>query len=301
MKTYKNYIKFVDKNIKSIKPNSLIAITGATGSTGKALAYYLSYLKCNLILLVRDVKSGEALKNSLIKEYSNEVEVYYLDYSSKKSVDDIYEILISKKIDVFFNNAGIYHQPLKLVNNFDITFFVNFLMPAYLEEKLISVNQSLKIINTGSISYRYLRLNSNDLLKLKENNRTLRYANSKRLIMLYSLIKRKEGKNFLLAHPGISTTNLFNAKNKAYPKIFYIFITPIMKIIFMNPSKAALSLLKGVDVSNLDNTKWVGPRGLFHARGYPSIQDIKEGLLDEVNNTNLVGLVTNIVKEEINK
>lgn len=301
MKNYKNYLHYIDKNIKNIKPNSRIAITGATGSTGEALAYYLSYLKCNLILLVRNVDAGNTLKRELLRLYDNKIEVYYLDYSSRKSVDDAYNFLINYSINVFFNNAGIYHQPLKNIDGYDITFFVNFLMPIYLEEKINRLNPTIKIINTGSISYRYLRLDKNNLLKLNEKNRTLRYANSKRLLMLYSLMKKKKGFDYLIAHPGISTTNLFNAKNKAYPKLFYIFITPLMKLIFMNPSKAALSLLKSIDISSIDFNHWVGPRGLFHAWGYPNVQMIKEGLTNELNDEELLSVVNNIVLEAINK
>ena len=301
MKIKRKYLKYIDKHFKNIKQGSTVAISGATGSTGKALAYYLAYLNCNLVFLVRNIKEGNNLKKELLDLFKVNIDVIHLDYANKKSVDQTIFSLSKMGIDVFFNNAGIYHQPLKLIDNYDITFYVNFLMPVYLEEKLAKICSNIKIINTGSISYRYLKLNKNDLLKLNEKNRTLRYGNSKRLLMLYTTYKKYLGNNFSLAHPGISTTNLFASKNKAYPKIFYIFITPLMKIIFMNPNKAALSLLKGINEDNLPFNKWIGPRGLFHAWGYPNIQAIKEGLLEELKNKELLDRVFKIINKEQSK
>lgn len=299
MKIKKRYLRYIDKYFKNIKEGITVAISGVTGSTGNALAYYLSYLNCKLVLLVRNINEGYKLKKELTDLFKNNIDVLYLDYANKKSVDEAVLSLSKMKIDVFFNNAGIYHQPLKLIDNYDITFYVNFLMPAYLEEKLAKINSNIKIINTGSISYRYLKLNKDDLLKLNEKNRTLRYGNSKRLLMLYTTYKKYLGYNFLLVHPGISKTNLFASKNKAYPKIFYVFITPLMKVIFMNPNKAALSLLKGVNEDNLSFFKWIGPRGLFHAWGYPNVQTIKEGLLDELKDKKLLEEVLKIINKEI--
>ena len=74
-----------------------------------------------------------------------------------------------------------------------------------------------------------------------------------------------------------------------------------MKIIFMNPNKAALSLLKCINEDNLPFNKWIGPRGLFHAWGYPNIQAIKEGLLEELKDKELLDRVFKIINKEQSK
>ena len=101
-------------------------------------------------------------------------------------------------------------------------------------------------------------------------NKTKRYALSKHLLTSYLLfLKESQNINITLTHPEIAVTKLFDKKNKAYNKLFYLFVPSIMKLIFMNSAKASLSILKGINCDYTPLTKWVGPRGLFHLWGYP--------------------------------
>ena len=94
---------------------------------------------------------------------------------------------------------------------------------------------------------------------------------------------------------GISTTNLFNKKNNAFPKIFYILIVPLMKLIFMNQEKAALSLLNAInDDYNLN--EWSGPRGFLHCWGYPNKQKFDKKVIKDLNNPQIIKFIENEVK-----
>ena len=115
------------------------------------------------------------------------------------------------------------------------------------------------------------------------------------MLVLSSLMLKKEGINIVLAHPGISTTNLFSKKNNAFPKIFYILIVPLMKLIFMNQEKAALSLLNAInDDYNLN--EWSGPRGFLHCWGYPNKQKFDKKIIKDLNNPQIIKFIENEVK-----
>ena len=70
-----------------------------------------------------------------------------------------------------------------------------------------------------------------------------------------------------------------------------------MKIIFMDSSKASLSILKASDYQNTLINKWIGPRGLFHFWGYPKIYNLNKNLLDSKENEKIY-LLTNRVNSK---
>ncbi|MDD7616465.1 MAG: hypothetical protein PUJ85_03800, partial [bacterium] len=151
-----------------------------------------------------------------------------------------------------------------------------------------------RFINVASISYKFVK-SQTDISKKPSKIKTLHYALSKRMLVLSSLMLKKEGLNIVLAHPGISTTNLFNKKNNAFPKIFYILIVPLMKLIFMNQEKAALSLLNAInDDYNLN--EWSGPRGFLHCWGYPNKQKFDKKVIKDLNNPQIIKFIENEVK-----
>lgn len=273
----KKYFKYIDKNIKNLNEKDTVLILGATGSMASYLALYLSYLHCNLVLAARNLKEVEELKNQL-KEYNVKIETVYVDYSNIKSIDDIVTFVKKHKITKIINNIGIYHQPTKFINNIEWTFYINYLAPFYLFESLKEVikTSNISIINVGSISYLFKKINFDDVESLRVKNKTLRYSQSKSFLMSYSEYLKTLGINSIIVHPGITTTNLFAKKNNAYPKIFYLLIVPIMKVLFMSYKKAALSLLLGCDKEEVPELKWIGPRGLFHSWGYPNVQKLRK-------------------------
>lgn len=126
-------------------------------------------------------------------------------------------------------------------------------------------------------------------------NKTKRYALSKHLLKSYLLFfKESQNINITLTHPEIAVTKLFDKKNKAYNKLFYLFVPSIMKLIFMDSAKASLSILKGIDCDYTPLTKWVGPRGLFHLWGYSKIYDLRKNLLNLNENLKIFNLTNEI-------
>lgn len=304
MEKEEKYFNWVNQNIINVT-NKTILINGATGGIGSSLITYLSYLKNDLYLLVRNLKEGNILKERLEKRFHNKIEVIYFDYLDKKSLLNTLELVKNiANLDYFINVSGIYHQAYQLIEGVEKTYLVNYFRPSFFIKELLMIKPQCKIIVVSSLTSSIKLKNKNKLLNSENDlisylnnvkNKTKRYALSKHLLTSYLLfLKENQNINITLTHPGIAVTKLFDKKNKAYNKLFYIFAPSIMKLIFMDSAKASLSILKGIDCDYTPLTKWVGPRGLFHSWGYPKIYNLRKTLLNLNENSKIFNLTNKI-------
>lgn len=304
MEKEEKYFNWVNQNIINVT-NKTILINGATGGIGSSLITYLSYLKNDLYLLVRNLKEGNILKERLEKRFHNKIEVIYFDYLDEKSLLNTLELVKNlANLDYFINVSGIYHQAYQLIEGVEKTYLVNYFRPSFFIKELLMIKPQCKIIVVSSLTSSIKLKNKNKLLNSENDlvsylnnvkNKTKRYALSKHLLTSYLLfLKEIQNINITLTHPGIAVTKLFDKKNKAYNKLFYIFVPSIMKLIFMDSAKASLSILKGIDCDYTPLTKWVGPRGLFHSWGYPKIYNLRKNLLNLDENSKIFNLTNKI-------
>lgn len=304
MEKEEKYFNWVNQNIINVTSKTIL-INGATGGIGSSLITYLSYLKNDLYLLVRNLKEGNILKERLEKRFHNKIEVIYFDYLDKKSLLNTLELVKNlANLDYFINVSGIYHQAYQLIEGVEKTYLVNYFRPSFFIKELLMTKPQCKIIVVSSLTSSIKLKNKNKLLNSendlvsylnKVKNKTKRYALSKHLLTSYLLfLKENQNINITLTHPGIAVTKLFDKKNKAYSKLFYIFAPSIMKLIFMDSAKASLSILKGIDCDYTPLTKWVGPRGLFHSWGYPKIYNLRKNLLNLNENSKIFKLTNKI-------
>ena len=298
------YFNWVNQNIINVT-NKTILINGATGGIGSSLITYLSYLTNDLYLLVRNLKEGNILKERLEKRFHNKIEVIYFDYLDEKSLLNTLELVKNlANLDYFINVSGIYHQAYQLIEGVEKTYLVNYFRPSFFIKELLMIKPQCKIIVVSSLTSSIKLKNKNKLLNSENDlisylnnvkNKTKRYALSKHLLTSYLLfLKENQNINITLTHPGIAVTKLFDKKNKAYNKLFYIFVPSIMKLIFMDSAKASLSILKGIDCDYTPLTKRVGPRGLFHSWGYPKIYNLRKNLLNLNENSKIFKLTNKI-------
>jgi short-subunit dehydrogenase len=290
------YLEFLKKNIDV--QNKTIVVLGATGSIGSNIASYLIKLKANVILVGQNEQNLKKLQDQLSSKTPVKAPYFLVNFTSKESINELLEHL--KNIDIYaiINTIGVYHIPTKMIGAYDETYLINFLNNIYFVNEFYKTDSHklTKIINTGSISYCYSSIKIDDIQFLNSNNKTKHYGNTKRLLMLYSHYLKENGYPVELAHPGISTTNLFNKKHKGYAKIFYVLIVPLMKIIFMKPNKACLPLLLALNNKPLNNNEWYGPNGLFHSWGYPKIQKYH---IKEIENQNLYHQIIGEINKEL--
>ncbi len=277
MKQEKYYNRIDDKVV--LKDNITIALTGATGSIGKSIASFFSYRNVNLILIGRNKEKLDELQ----KELSNrkaKIETYVLDLSSIEEVKKFLSYAKDKNIDIFYNNAGVFKQPIKTRDGLDISFKIDYLIPVLFMKELSKYNKEMLFVNTASISYRYHKFDK-EMQGLGIKSGTKRYGFLKRLLMMETLYLSEKGIRCYIAHPGISYTGLFSKDNNAYPKFILSLLKIPMKVIFMSPEKASLSLILASSCFPKDRQEYIGPRGLFHSWGYPSFQKLNPSLFNE--------------------
>ena len=304
MKKEEKYFKRVDKNIINIKSKTVL-LNGATGGIGSSLATYLSYLNNDLYLLVRNTNEGDKLKEELERKFHNKIRVIHFDYLDEKSIQNTIDLVKNlANLDYFVNVSGIYHQKYELIDKIEKTYLVNYFRPSYLISEILKIKPETKIIVVSSLTSttklkkkKTLLLDTNSFITTLNNikNKTKRYAVSKHLLSSYLLyLKETNNSNITLSHPGIAVTKLFCFENKAYNKLFYIFVPSIMKLIFMDSAKASLSILKALDCDYTPLKSRIGPRGLFHSWGYPKIYNLKKNLLNLDENREIYNLTNTI-------
>ena len=269
-----NLNRWLSKNTKSLE-GKYIAISGSTGGIGKSLCRYLAQLGAVLVLLNRnDIKAQrqeEGLKSECpsAKIFRISIDMENLD-SVKTAVEEL------KKLPLYavIHNAGAYNIPRrKCSTGFDNVFQINFVSPYYITKELLPTLRKSggRVIAVGSIAHNYSQTDKKDIDFSTRKAASKAYGNAKRFLMfsLYGLFENEEDAFLSVTHPGITFTNI----TAHYPKLIFALIKHPMKVIFMSPKTACLSILKGLFETTEDST-WIGP-GVFNVWGRPKKQTLK--------------------------
>ncbi len=265
--------KWLQLNTTILK-NKTVAVTGSTGGIGRELCEYLAKLNADLLLIDRNLERSQNFANQLLKTYNIKVKCITCDLEDFTSVKFATKILKTEKIDIFIHNAGAYSIPRKVCDTgFDNVFQINFVSPYYIIKHLKQVVS--RVVVVGSIAHNYSKIDINDIDFKTRKQSSLVYGNAKRFLMfsLYELFKNQD--KLAVTHPGITFTNI----TAHYPKLIFAVIKHPMKVIFMKPKKAALSILKGC-FQNTGYHTWIGPK-IFNVWGCPKKQKLKTCKLTE--------------------
>ena len=277
-----NYKKWFLKNVNKLHGKT-VAITGSTGGIGLWLCKHLATLGANLVLLNRSKAKTEKQIAALKSEFPN-INISYipLDLSDIKSVKAATDILVKNCPDVIIHNAGAYSIPRYITDcGFDNVFMINFLSPYYMTKTLLPYlsQKGGRVVAVGSIAHNYSKTDPEniDFRGIKAASKA--YGNAKRHLMLsfYKLFENEMGVTLSVTHPGITFTNI----TAHYPKLIFAVIKHPMKVIFMPPKKAALSVLKGV-FGKTEFGTWYGPR-FFDVWGLPFKKRLNTFKKDEVD------------------
>ncbi len=274
------YEKWLNKNTRSLKGKT-VAITGSTGGLGKALCRYLAYLGASLVLVDRNAGRSADVKNTILSEFCGiTVKCINADLADISSVKNASELLVKEPIDIFIHNAGAYSIPRKTCSTgYDNVFQINFASPYYIIKKLLPVisERGGRIVVVGSIAHNYSKTDSQSVDFADRTRASKVYGNAKRYLM-YSLYPlAKDGASVSVTHPGISFTGI----TAHYPKLVFALIKHPMKLIFMKPKKAALSILKGV-FEPCQSCEWIGPR-IFDVWGVPKKKKLHTAKKEEID------------------
>lgn len=267
-----NCYKWINKNTSSLK-GKIVAVSGATGGIGTALCDYLAHLGADLVCLDRNFDKSNKLIADLRAKYPNlSAKHITIDLENFSSVVAAVEQLKHLDVDYLILNAGAYKIPRhKCDTGYDNVFQINFVSPYYLARELAPQikERSGRVVAVSSIAHNYSKIDVSDVDFSTRAASSLVYGNAKRFLTL-SLYVHLKGKNILsIVHPGITLTNI----TAHFPKIIFSIIKYPMKIIFMSPKMASLSVLSGL-FNNTETGEWIGPK-LFNIWGFPRKKQLK--------------------------
>ena len=250
-----------------------VALSGASGGLGRALCKQILSLGGDLIVIDRNAKKQAALLEELRAAYKESaIEGLIADMENMESVKALADALKARAVDFLILNAGAYSIPRhKTALGLDNVFCINFVSPYYLARTLAPVLTARggRVIAVGSIAHDYAKSEPADEDFSARERASLVYGNAKRHLMAAFFDLAKKGESVSVTHPGISFTGI----TAHYPKLIFALIRYPMKLIFMKPEKAALSILEGLFTPTAAG-EWIGPR-LFNVWGKPKKQALK--------------------------
>lgn len=263
-----NRTKWLADHTSSLRGKT-VAVTGSTGGLGRELCYVLASLGATLILLDRNESRSGAFASELKHAYPDcEIRRIQVDLEDMASVYAATERLKQEPVDIFIHNAGAYSIPrCKTQTGYDNVFQINFASPYYMIRQLMPYLRQRKgrVVAVGSIAHGYSKTDLSDVDFSSRRRAALVYGNAKRYLMfgLYGLFEGEKDVTLAITHPGIAVTNI----TAHYPKWLYCLIKYPMKLIFMKPRKACLSVVQGV-FDTCNTFEWIGPR-CFDVWGMP--------------------------------
>lgn len=252
-----------------------VAVCGATGGIGEELCRYLARLGAELWLCCRSEVKTRSLIDNLRADNPNLVAHFvFLDLEDAASVHAAADILAQTPPHVLIHNAGAYAIPRhNTAQGVDNVFQINCLSPYVLTERLLEPMASVggRVVVVGSIAHNYSKIDPADHDFSTRKAASKVYGNAKRHLMLalYEQFEDVKGVTLSVVHPGITLTGITDH----YPKWLYRIIKHPMKVIFMPPRRAALSVLRGVFEPTAYG-EWIGPR-LFNVWGLPRKQKLR--------------------------
>ncbi len=194
-------------------------ITGATSGIGHAIARGLAAHDFGLVLIGRNPAKGSAAVEELKTATGNSSIFYFnVDLCSQKQIRETGEEIRNRfpKIDVLVNNAGVWTSRCELTEEkIEKQFAVNHLAYFLLTHVLysnIAASSDGRIINIGSDSHKYGKINFEDLNLERSYHGLKAYGQSKlaNLLFTYEFHRQKKHDHVSVycVQPGLVRTDI---------------------------------------------------------------------------------------------
>lgn len=218
--------------------NKTAIITGATSGIGRVTAIDIAREGARMVLPVRNIEKGKALKDEIEKETGNtNVEIMHCNLASLDSVRQFAKDFQKKhdKLHLLVNNAGLWETKRKESDDgIEMNFAVNHLAPFLMTNLLLDTikkSAPARIISVASNAHKYGKMRFNDPEGKKSWGSMQSYAQSKLANILFTrrLARDLEGSGVTAncLHPGVVNTQLFSKLPGVIQKISSLFmITP---------------------------------------------------------------------------
>ena len=256
-------------------------VTGANSGVGFKTAETLLYLGADVVLACRNPHRAAQARDSLAAEYPEaNISILALDLADLSAIDAFVARVRERSldIDIFVNNAGVFHQPGKTTREgFDLVIGTNYFGVYYLTEALLpyltSLPHEVVYINTTSLVHKIARIDYADFYCKKRYRPLPVYARSKLCLAKYTWYRAQQlaGTNvrMVMNHPGIAITPLgINAVGPRYARAARA-VAPL----FNSPEKSSLAVAYILS-HPLPAGSIVGPTHGFGGWGYPKVNHI---------------------------
>ena len=251
-------------------------ITGANAGIGLQTALMLAKKGAEVILACRDLTKVEKAVNIILQEIPEaKVSFVKLDVSDLNSVAECAEKIKAQysHLDLLINNAGVMIPPFsRTAQGFELQFGTNHLGHFALTGlllPLITNTPDSRIVSVSSIAAKMNYMDFKDLnFEHKRYKKWVAYGQSKlaNQMFIFELARRLERSGSqtkaVVAHPGVSTTNLFKHSGFLIRKVF-------MSLLSHSPQEAALSILRAACDPQVENGSYWGPSRFFGCIGAP--------------------------------
>ena len=230
-------------------------ITGASAGIGLETAKGLAQKNFDLILVSRNLKKLNSIKDDLETQYSINCEIFSYDLSLIKSNIKFHNEVVNKfhRIDVLINNVGaIFMDKTFTAEGLEKTFALNHMSYFVLSNLFIESFNSIRVINVSSEAHRGIKLNLDDL----QNNNSYfgwhAYKRSKlaNIYLTYELVKKYKDKDITAncLHPGLVNSEFANNNSLRY-KI----MSSLIKCFGISTREGALTSIYLASEENLEN------------------------------------------------
>ena len=230
-------------------------ITGASAGIGLETAKGLAQKNFDLILVSRNLKKLNSIKDDLETQYSINCEIFSYDLSLIKSNIKFHNEVVNKfhRIDVLINNVGaIFMDKTFTAEGLEKTFALNHMSYFVLSNLFIESFNSIRVINVSSEAHRGIKLNLDDL----QNNNSYfgwhAYKRSKlaNIYLTYELVKKYKDKDITAncLHPGLVNSEFANNNSLRY-KI----MSSLIKCFGISTHEGALTSIYLASEKNLKN------------------------------------------------
>lgn len=265
--------------------NKTVIITGSNSGIGFHTAKMLALRGAKVIMACRNIEKTRIAAGKIYKQDKNaELEIIHLDLSDLASVRR-FATEINKRydrLDILINNAGVLATPYKKTSDgfewqFGINHLGHFALTGLLIDLLMKTNDS-RVVTVTSIAHFSGKIHFDDLSGATWYGRMRAYRQSKlaNLLFAYELQKRLKrsasGTISVAAQPGISSTHI----------VWLPFPVNILKnLVLMSAAKGSLSVLMAATEKNIRGGEYIGPSGVWHIYGYPSVLRSGKSSYDE--------------------
>ena len=258
-----------------------IIVTGGNSGLGFEAVEALSSKGAEVILACRSTKKGKLAKNKITETQPNSnITVMELDLADLKSIRNFVELFKQKhtQLDILINNAGIMMVPYGLTkdgfeNQIGTNHLGHFALTGLLLDELKNTPKS-RVVSVTSMAHKAGSMDFNNLLFNKGVGYTpfKAYGRSKlcNLLLTYELQRffetNKIDSSALVAHPGVSDTNLFV---HTAPKWLMTALRPLFTRLVQPANMGVLPELRAATDPTAKGADFFGPNGKREIKGFP--------------------------------